>query len=260
MLLAACYDYEQDVTTAEQPVDILSRFNAEGKAYLTIQIPIGSETTSRAATFDDGNADEYKVKDIYILMFAGNDEGSAKFASAYKVESPTMNGSPFTQITTTATITLDNANLNSGDKLFPFVVVNNNASAISAFSMNSVTFANNGTDVTLSASSSLFSALADVRIANYVDGDGYFLMTNATLADNNNVSQAQVFRLPELDPTYFFPTEDMAKEHPAGQIHVERLASKATVENGLSALKVDSELQRVARIKAQDIIVMHIDI
>ena len=237
LLLAACYDYEQDVTTAEQPVDILSRFNAEGKAYLTIQIPIGSGTTSRATTFDDGNADEYKVKDIYILMFAGNDEGSAKFASAYKVESPTINGSPFTQITTTATITLDNANLNSGDKLFPFVVVNNNVSAISAFSMNSVTFVNNGADVTLSAGTSIFSALANVKIANYVDSDGYFLMTNATLADDNDASQAQVFRLPELDPTYFFPTEDMAKEHPAGQIHVERLASKATVENGLSALK-----------------------
>lgn len=237
LLLAACYDYEQDVTTAEQPVDILSRFNAEGKAYLTIQIPIGSGTTSRATTFDDGNADEYKVKDIYILMFAGNDEGSAKFASAYKVESPTINGSPFTQITTTATITLDNANLNSGDKLFPFVVVNNNVSAISAFSMNSVTFVNNGADVTLSAGTSIFSALANVKIANYVDSDGYFLMTNTTLADDNDASQAQVFRLPELDPTYFFPTEDLAKEHPAGQIHVERLASKATVENGLSALK-----------------------
>lgn len=237
LLLAACYDYEQDVTTTEQPVDILSRFNAEGKAYLTIQIPIGSGTTSRAATFDDGNADEYKVKDIYILMFAGNDEGSSKFASAYKVESPTMTGSPFTQITTTATITLDKANLNSGDKLFPFVVVNNNASAISAFSMNSVTFANSGDDVTLSAGSSLFFELANVTIANYLDGDGYFLMTNATLAYYNNANHAQAFRLPELDPTYFFPTEDLAKEHPAGQIHVERLASKATVENGLSALK-----------------------
>ena len=233
LLLAACYDYEQDVTTEEQPVDILSRFNAEGKAYLTIQIPIGA--TTRAATFDDGSADEYKVKDIYILMFAGSSESDATFASAYKVETPTMSKSPFAQITTTATIALNDANLNSGNKLFPFVVVNNNAYAISAFSTESVTFANNGSAVTLTGGSSNFSALANVSIANYVDEDGYFLMTNATLADDNDVSQARVFRLPELDPDYFFPTEDLAKEHPAGQINVERLSAKATVENGLTA-------------------------
>ena len=237
LLLAACYDYEQDVTTEEQSVDILSRFNAEGKAYLTIQIPIGA--TTRAATFDDGSADEFKVKDIYILMFAGSSESDATFASAYKVETPTMSNSPYVQITTTATIVMDKTNLNSGNKLFPFVVVNNNASAISAFSMESVTFANNGSAVTLTGGSSTFSELVNVSIANYVDDDGYFLMTNATLADDNDVSQARVFRLPELDPDYFFPTEDLAKEHPAGQINVERLSAKATVENGLTA--ADSE-------------------
>lgn len=233
LLLVACYDYEQDVTTEEQPVDILSRFNAEGKAYLTIQIPIGA--TTRAATFDDGSADEFKVKDIYILMFAGSSESDATFASAYKVETPTMSKSPFAQITTTATIALNDANLNSGNKLFPFVVANNNDYAISAFSTESVTFANNGSAVTLTGGSSNFSALANVSIANYVDEDGYFLMTNATLADDNDVNHARVFRLPELDPDYFFPTEDLAKEHPAGQINVERLSAKATVENGLTA-------------------------
>ena len=48
LLLAACYDYEQDATAEEQPVDILSRFNAEGKAYLTIQIPIGNGASNTA--------------------------------------------------------------------------------------------------------------------------------------------------------------------------------------------------------------------
>lgn len=240
LLLAACYDYEQDATAEEQPVDILSRFNAEGKAYLTIQIPIGNGASTRATSFDDfsfddGSVDEYKVKDIYILMFAGSSESNATFASAYKVETPTMSKSPFAQITTTATIAINDANLNSGNKLFPFVVVNNNSSAISAFSMESVTFANNGSAVTLTGGSSTFSELANVSIAKYVDEEGYFLMTNATLADDNDVSQARVFRLPELDPDYFFPTEDLAKEHPAGQINVERLSAKATVENGLTA-------------------------
>ena len=116
MLLAACYDYEQDATAEEQPLDILSRFNAEGKAYLTIQIPIGNGASTRATSFDDfsfedGSADEYKVKDIYILMFAGSSESDATFASAYKVEKPTMSSSPYVQITTTATIVIDKTNL-----------------------------------------------------------------------------------------------------------------------------------------------------
>ena len=235
MLLAACYEHEQEQTTEEQPVDILSRFNTEGKAYLTIEIPIGHGATTRAVSFEDGSADEFKVKDFYILMFAGSSESDATFASAYKVETPTMSSSPFVQTTTKTTITINDVNLNSGNRLFPFVVVNNNTSAISAFSTESVTFANNGAPVTLTGGTSTFSALANVSITDYVDADGYFLMTNATLADDNDVSLAKVFRLPELDPNYFFPTEDMAKEHPAGQIIVERLSAKATVENGLTA-------------------------
>ena len=50
LLLAACSDSQEP----EVPeVDILSRFNAEGKAYLTLQIPLGDQALTRT-TFDDG--------------------------------------------------------------------------------------------------------------------------------------------------------------------------------------------------------------
>ena len=230
VLLAGCSDSQEPEPS--QP-DILSRFNAEGKAYLTLQIPLGSQTMTRAVEFADGSEDEYKVKDAYILMFAGASEATATFASAYKVENPPLVNDANQQITRTVTITLSDANLNTGDKLFPFVVLNNNASAITSYDITSVTFANGGSAVTLTGGSSTFSDLNSVTIADYKDDDGYFLMTNATLA-NGNTTSASLFHLPEIAASYFFPTEEQSRQNPAGHVNVERLAVKTTVEDGLS--------------------------
>ena len=189
-------------------MDILSRFNSEGKAYLTLQIPLGVQPLTRAEDdfeFNDGDVDgkEYKVKDAYIIFFAGTDEASAKFASAYCVTpSPVKNDN--VQITTTATITLSDANLNTGDKLFPFVVLNNNNSAITSQSLTRVIFANDGSPVELTGGSSTFSDLENVVIANYRDENGYFLMTNATLAKANTAG-ASLLHLPQIEASYFYP-------------------------------------------------------
>ena len=233
VLLAGCSDSQEPEPS--QP-DILSRFNSEGKAYLTLQIPLGSQTMTRAVDFTDadGSGDEYKVKDAYILMFAGASEATAKFASAYKVDNPPLANDANLQITRTVTITLSDANLNTGDKLFPFVVLNNNASAITSYDLTSVTFANGGSAVKLVGGSSTFSALNSVTIASYRDDDDYFLMTNATLA-NGNTTSASLFHLPEIAASYFFPTEEQSRQNPAGRVNVERLAVKTTVESGLGS-------------------------
>lgn len=228
VLMVACSD-SQELETPE--VDILSRFNSEGKAYLTLQIPLGGQSMTRAVTFEDGS--EYNVKDAYILIFAGTDAATATFASAYMVDNPPLANNSNEQISRTITITLSDANLNTGDNLYPFVLLNNNASAITAQSLTSVTFANNGTPVTLTGGSSTFSALANVVITDHHDGSGYFLMTNATLAKDNTPG-ADLQTLVEVPATYFFPTEAQAEANPAGHINVERLAAKTTVENGLS--------------------------
>lgn len=229
LLMAACSDSQEP----EAPeVDILSRFNSEGKAYLTLQIPLGVQPLTRAEDdfeFNDGDVDgkEYKVKDAYIIFFAGTDEASAKFASAYCVTpSPVKNDN--VQITTTATITLSDANLNTGDKLFPFVVLNNNNSAITSQSLTRVIFANDGSPVELTGGSSTFSDLENVVIANYRDENGYFLMTNATLAKANTAG-ASLLHLPQMEASYFYPSEEQSRQNPAGHVNVERLAAKATV-------------------------------
>lgn len=226
LLLAACSDSQEP----EVPrVDILSRFNAEGKAYLTLQIPLGDQTMTRT-TFDDGVGDEWKVKDVHLLIFAGTSEATAKFASAYKVESPSLNPSPNQQITRTVTIPIDDQNLNTGDKLYVFALLNNNTSAITSFSKSSVTFAS-GTTIT---TNSTLADLQAITIADYKDASNYFLMTNAPLADAND-GTGTITTLVEVPATYFFPTEAEALANPGGQIHVERLAAKTTVTNGITS-------------------------
>lgn len=224
VLMVACSD-SQEPETPE--VDILSRFNSEGKVWMSLQIPLGGQTMTRT-TFDDGSNDEWKVKDAYILIFAGANESAAKFASAYKVEYPTLNTSAYNQITATATITISDANINTGDKLYVFALLNNNSSAIttSSFPANSVTFAN-GT--TLKGGTSSVSDLSDITIGSIKDDSDYFLMTNATLADAASTS-AGLKTLVEVPASYFFPTEAQAEANPAGHINVERLAAKTTVE------------------------------
>lgn len=234
VLLAGCSDSQEPEPL--QP-DILSRFNAEGKAYLTLQIPLGVQSMTRAEDdfgFKDGDGEEYNVNDAYILIFSGTSEATAKFASAYKVESPTLNTSAYSQITATVTFTINDANINTGDKLYVFALLNNNSSAITTelFPATNVAFAN-GT--TLMGGSSAVSDLNNITIGSIKDNSGYFLMTNATLAKDNTPG-ADLQTLIEVPASYFFPTEAQAEANPAGHINVERLAAKTTVElsNGLT--------------------------
>ena len=218
-----------DDTNGQPEVDILSRFNNEGKAWISLQIPLGSQMATRATDFgfDDGLDGEWKVKDAYILIFAGASESAAKFASAYKVESPTLNTSAYEQITATVTFPINDANINTGDKLYVFALLNNNSSAITSFAANSITFANGGSEKIINSSSTL-SDLKAVTISSFKDNNDYFLMTNATLADAPSAN-ASLSILVEMPASYFFPTEALAEAHPAGHIFVERLAAKATV-------------------------------
>ena len=227
VLVMACSS--EDEVDRQSEVDILSRFNSEGKAWMSLSIPLGTLESTRATVFDDGLSDEWKVKDAYILIFAGSSELDATFASAYKVDNPALIASGNEQITTTVTIPIDDANINTGDKLYLFALLNNNSSAIttSSFPAISVAFANGGTEKIINSSSKL-SDLKTITIGGIKDDEGYYLMTSATLADASSTS-ASITTLVEMSASHFFPTEAEAEANPAGRINVERLAIKTTV-------------------------------
>ena len=236
VLVTACSSSED--TDGQSEVDILSRFNAEGKAWLSLQILLGNQEVTRATSFDDGLDDEWKVRDAYILIFAGASEETATFASAYKVDSPAFTTSPYEQITRTMTFAINNANINTGDKLFVFVLLNNNSDAITTMSATSVIFANGGVAKTINSSSTL-SDIKTIVIGSIKDASDYYLMTSATLADASNTS-ASLTTLEEVPVSYFFPTEALAEANPASRISVERLAAKATMEDGITYYYIEN--------------------
>ena len=108
------------------------------------------------------------------------------------------------------------------------MVLNNNNSAITSQSLTRVIFANDGSPVELTGGSSTFSDLGNVVIANYRDDNGYFLMTNATLAKAKTAG-ASLLHLPQIEASYFYPSEEQSRQNPAGHVNVERLAVKAVV-------------------------------
>lgn len=234
-LLAGCSSRDDNAGENHQTLDVLSRFNAEGKAWMSLEIPFMNPAMTRAdnGSFDDGTDSEYKVKDVTVLIFAGSSESTATFASAYQVSSLTPSPSDAEQVSIKVTIAIDDANINTGDKLFAFVLLNNNTTAITttAFPASSIAFAD-GT--TLTGGTSTFSAMANTTIASFKDSDDYFLMTNARMADAA-ATAARLYTLVEVPASSFFPTEAEALAAPAAHINVERMAVKNSVVDELSS-------------------------
>lgn len=235
LLLVACQG-DEDTAANGQQEDILSRFNSDGKAWMTLEIPLGGQTMTRSTTFDDGQTAEYAVSNAYLLLFAGSDEQTATFASAYSV-TPSFTTSENEQITYKALVSISDDNINTGDNLYAFVLLNNNPSAISSFSASSVTFANGGAAATISSGSTL-SNLQAVTIADYYNATSGYVMTNAVLADKPggsvNPVGATIVTLTKMTADHFYATQAEAEANPAAHINVERLAAKTTVVNGLS--------------------------
>ena len=211
MLLAACYDYEQDVTTTEQPVDILSRFNAEGKAWLSLDIGLpGSVTRS---DFEDGEGIEYAVKTLMLVLFRGDNstaEDNLTVASIYNV-AYTPQSDTHQQIThhSTTTIQITDRNIRNSDKLYLLAIANATPSI---------------------SEGDLFSDVKALRLSNLttaIGGPEYFVMSNAPLASANNGS-GKVTTLAEIDPSLFATTEAEALAAPACYVYLERAAAKVT--------------------------------
>ena len=82
MLSVGCSD---DATVENgQAVDILARFNAEGKAWLSLDMTLPvTDNRSRAVSFADGDASEYAVKTLMLVLFRGSstaEQGSREAA------------------------------------------------------------------------------------------------------------------------------------------------------------------------------------
>lgn len=200
-------------------------FNETGKGYINISLnlPTQGKNVSRAANdvTADGVADEYKVNDAALLLFAGANENDAVFQGAYNLDGlkkTDINTS--VQISTQLTKVQEISSVSATGNIYAFVLVNKGSNIVV------------GTDHTITVNgipfTDKFSAFSKLEVTGDFVKDN-LMMTNVpvvtkpgTAAFDNATVLTDVTRS-------IFKTEAEAKANPAADVFVERVASKVTL-------------------------------
>ena len=224
LMLGSCSSSDDIAGTSE-------KFSADGKGYInvTLNLPTQPQSTSRAANdkFEHGVADEYKVNDATLILFAGADEATANFKAAYtlrgwKTEAQTEQIS--TKLTKVQQINAIAAG--SSDKIYAFVVLNHN-NALRVTAANGLQVGASTTDFT-----GTFETLSK-EVMNPTLTKGNLMMSNAVIvsmpgsADFSSVNATTLTNVTDN----IYATESEATTHSAADIYVERLAAKVTLAN-----------------------------
>lgn len=224
LMLGSCSSSDDIAGTSE-------KFSADGKGYInvTLNLPTQPQSTSRAANdkFEHGVADEYKVNDATLILFAGADEATANFKAAYtlrgwKTEAQTEQIS--TKLTKVQQINAIAAG--TGDKIYAFVVLNHN-NALRVTAANGLQVGASTTDFT-----GTFETLSK-EVMNPTLTKGNLMMSNAVIvsmpgsADFSSVNATTLTNVTDN----IYATESEATTHSAADIYVERLAAKVTLAN-----------------------------
>lgn len=213
LVLTACHDYEEWETAIRQPVDVLSRFNAEGKAWLSLHLGLPSGVTR--TDFVDGDEAEYTVKTLTLVLFHGSStdtEDQMTVASIYNVDYTPQTDTHY-QITnhSMATIQISNQNISNGDKLYMLAIANVSLS------------------IDVGTTFSDVKAMALSEPTHIINGTTYYVMASTPLASAND-GTGSVTTLTEIDPAHFAASETDAQAAPAGYIYLERAAAKVTTK------------------------------
>lgn len=194
--------------------------NEAGVGYATFSINLPTTSGTRAAgdpTFDDGDANEYKVNDATLLIFkkvkATDKEGDYTFVECAELGSmaPWQKPNPDeTGVTTHAKITAKLESVNKNENNFALVLLNNGTGTNVKVAMPSV-----------GEKFSVWNAKTTDKFAKPEDG---FYMANAPLFKDNNVTT-----LVPIESTKIYPTEEEAAKNAATDVYVERGLAKVTV-------------------------------
>ena len=251
-MLGACSSEKDDV--AQQPTGTGTVWDGTGEGYMAIdiQLPTDNATSTRAENdkYDDGLADEYKVSDAALLLFAGADEASAKCISAQQLTLPfektddDTSETPVDNLTSSYQVTAKvTGSMTSSDKLYALVCLNYK-NVISITSGTAKIGSNNVNDKTLSelmAAAYTVDGGADFYTKTGGTSKNYFFMTNAPLQHANATAKTaapiadQIQTLAELDRGKIKKTAAEAAAEPAGNVYVERAVAKATLSWSSSA-------------------------
>lgn len=199
--------------------------NETGVGYATFTINLPSTNGTRAAgdpEFQPGDAKEYDVNDATLLIFkeAGESENEYTFVESVNLGSMAPWKDPSEPgVTTHAKITAKLNKVNTTDKFYALVLLNNGTES--------------SKKVDLPADNQTFSAWNEAKVINKIaNTDDGFYMANAPLYKANKVTT-----LVPIESTKIYPTEAQAASNPSTDIYVERGVAKVTVTSASSAKK-----------------------
>lgn len=193
-----------------------------GYASFTINLPTTSGTRAGDPTFEAGDPKEYDVNDATLLIFkeAGSSENEYTFVESVSLGSmaPWKDQSE-PGVTTHAKITAKLNKVNTTDKFYALVLLNNGTES--------------SKKVDLPADNQTFSAWNEAKVINKIaNTDDGFYMANAPLYKANKVTT-----LVPIESSKIYPTETQAASNPSTDIYVERGVAKVTVTSASSAKK-----------------------
>lgn len=223
-----------------------------GFVKMSLNLPTDNNRGSRA-TLDDGLANEYGIKNAYLVLFEGaeNDEDAATFKGAYELSNSDFEMVGNNHVTLTKRIAFANDTKPAeGNKLYALVVLNNNG-LFTVDATHTLTFATTNVNATDYASRANFINFSKAIASTNSDGETPFasdvanngiFMTNAPLCTKPGggtaPTGAKIKTLADVTDN-IYTTEAEAKSKPAAQIYVERAVAKVTVQSKTDALEAN---------------------
>lgn len=227
------------------------QWNSEGKGYvaLSLNLPTQASTGMRQSNsandqFDDGEPDEYAVKNATLLLFKGASETTATLQASYTlpVAGSEIKDPENDQVTSTVQLTQQINQIDADkdqNKLYALVVLNHN----DIFSVDASNQTLKFYDVTTAYGANSVSTLSLENFMTKVINNGGqgvdasdiytrngILMMNAPLASATGAAtySGTVSTLVDVT-TGIYTTEREAQENPAASIYVERAVAKVSV-------------------------------
>lgn len=240
LALGACSSDNVVDNGGSTPIDL----SKGGFVKMSLNLPTDNNRGSRA-DLDDGLANEYGIKNAYLVLFeGGDDENKAVIKGAYELSNSDFEMVGNNHVTLTKRIAFANDTKPAeGNKLYALVVLNNNG----LFNVNGSHELSFATDVTakeyntstknfINFSKALANTSTDgtTPFASNVATNGIF-MTNAPLCTKHGGNadpgtDAKIKTLADVTDN-IYTTEAEAKSKPAAEIYVERAVAKVTVQN-----------------------------
>lgn len=242
LALGACSSDNVVDNGGSNPIDL----SKGGFVKMSLNLPTDNNRGSRAE-LNDGLANEYGIKNAYLVLFEGDadNEGAASFKGAYELSNSDFEavGDNPNHVTLTKRIAFANdTKPQSGKKLYALVVLNNNGLFTVDGTSHVLTFTSNVTPGEY-ATTANFANFSKAIASTNTDGTTPFaanvatkgiFMTNAPLCTQpggkTDPTDAEVKTLADVTNN-IYTTEAEAKSKPAAEIYVERAVAKVTVQD-----------------------------